>query len=80
MHFFKWADVFVVDDFFPVFYSGFKMSLFSLTLYSPFTQLSVTGSKRNMGEISGLKMMVKSGLEYNIFEIPPCPKFASEVY
>jgi hypothetical protein len=30
--------------------------------------------------ISGLKMMVKSGLEYNIFEIPTCPKFVSEVY
>ena len=40
-------------------------------------QPSFTSSKWNMGEIlpflaQNLKMMVKSGLEKNIFEISPC--------
>ena len=52
-------------------FSSFKSAL---TLSTPLIQLWCARSKWNMDLIFVLKMMMKSGLEKNHFEIPPCTK------
>jgi hypothetical protein len=53
---------------------GGKCPKKTLTHYSSLIQPSFIRSKWNMGEI----LMTKSGLEKNIYEIPPCEKPLSE--